>query len=264
MTMDYNDSNLDQPATNSTSVVRSYELNTFKHLHLIWNKLVKEMPANIAFHNVNITEQVTRLQLSRGNIYNHYNVDITMSGSEVIKRAVIDKLKGDYSVHHSSWQKAQMACIAKNIRTEFDRYVCHKLHLQCIHPFHYNVTVMNTSRTSQILVAETQLDHPSHGGSSFKAVLKSIHSGLLVMCSSQDHFNGTYTIECPRVRECCRITINRLFHDYIAFVDHQRENAAGHVMPGNVTVWDETICNTDAPIMWNELPGWRENNGSWR
>ena len=261
--MDYTASNQDQPATHPSSILRSYELNTFEHFCLIWNKLQKEVPANISFPTVDITEQVTQLCLSRGNISNHYHSDITMSGSEEIKHAVIKLLMRDYSAHHASWQKAQMGCIATNIKTEFDRYACYKVHLQSLHPFRYNVTVLTTCRSIQILVAETQLDHLSHGGSSFKAVLQSINSGFLVMCSSLDHFNGTYTIECPRIREWYEIIITRVYHDYIAFASDERINYAENVISGNVTVWDEVICDTLAPITWNELPGWREKNGRW-
>ena len=263
--MDYSNSNYtyNQPTTHSISNIKSHELYTFEHFHLIWNQLLKEMPANITFYNVNITVEVNHLHLLLGNFSMNHHSDINMSGSEALKRGVIKLLKDNYSQYQSSWKQAEQLCTAKTIKTEFDRYICYKLHLQSIHPFHYMFTVMTTSRTIQILVSETQLSQSTGGGSSFKVVLHSLNSGLMLMCSSLDHFNGTYTIECPRIREWYEIIITRVYHDYIAFASDERINYAENVISGNVTVWDEVICDTLAPITWNELPGWREKNGRW-
>ncbi len=147
------------------------------------------------------------------------------------KKKIWAILENDEKLYRANIKHVQHACDPgrNTTHTLVGEFVCYKLFLEKTHPFSYDIRYKIAEGKIQVTVLETQFGVPTHGGSSFRAHIQMLDSRLLLQCSVEDTFDGSYNVDCPVVftRQCVRIQITREYHDFLAYVQARRDSPKG-------------------------------------
>ena len=129
--------------------------------------------------------------------------------------------------------------------------------------FHVD-NITTTNCCAQFTIAENIKSNniPSAGGSSF--LITAISDHYLVTCTTSDHFNGQYTVNCPLYDSCANINAEVFYVNFGGFYERQYTSS--------LVFWTQKLCitrafdepdrNYQSSLSTGDYTGWYRSNTS--